>query len=177
MTTDVLPEVRLRQIEERDLELLERWLNIPDVRDVLELPGEVNRHHVKVWIFSRRLEVLMIDDADGTSVGFYLVYFAGYKRTNTREFDIAVPEARQKGVAKAAIRALEEWAFDQQELSGVWAKIFADNKPCIELVRACGWPLSEPEEGLDGNTGEPRDVVWTRMTPELRVGITERRGF
>lgn len=177
--SDELPAVRLRPVEERDLEQLEGWMRIPDVHTALDFAEPPSRHDLKFGLLAKHVEVLLIELPDGDPVGFFLVYFRGYKRTNTREFDIAVPDprARQQGVAKAAIRAFERWAFDEQALAGVWAKIFADNVACRELVRACAWPLSEVQEQAVEFRGELRDVVYTHMNPELRRGLQAKRGF
>jgi len=174
-----LPHVCLRPLEERDYALFDKWMRIPDVYAFLELPEPVGAAHIKVAVLAKRTEVLMIELDEGDPIGFFFVYFSGYVRTNTREFDIAVPDprARQQGVAKAAIRAFEAWALDEQKLSGVWAAIFSDNQACLELVRSCGWPLSEVTDEGALYLGEPKAVVYTHMNPEIRAGLEERRGF
>lgn len=155
--------MRLRPVEERDHELLERWMRLPDVHAYLDFEEPPSRHDLKFALLARQLDVLIIELLDGTPIGFFLVYTRGMQRTGEREFDIAIPERRyrQQGLATSAIRAFERWAFEEQGLAGVWAKIFTDNRPCLELVRACGWPLSEVEKQAVEFRGELRDVVYT----------------
>lgn len=177
--SSALPEVRLRRIEDRDFEMMERWMRLPDVYAFIDFDQPPSRYDLKVEILAQHVDVLIIELADGEPVGFFFVYTRGLKRTNVREFDVAVPEAgqRQQGVARAAIRAFEDWAFEEQKLSGVWANIFPDNKPCQALVRSCGWPLSEVDPGGISFRGRPHDVVYTHMTPELLPEARSRRGF
>ncbi|MFH1808655.1 MAG: GNAT family protein [Pseudomonadota bacterium] len=168
----------LRPLQDSDYPVLEDWVQIPDVCQQLEYEAPPNRHELKVAVLGRQFELLMIQ-GDAQPVGFFLVYFRGLVAHRSREFDIAVPAKvqRQQGLAQAAIRALEHWAFDEQGLVGVWAKIFADNHPCLELVRACGWPRSATVERAYPVGDALRDVVFTWMTPEIRATLKQRRGF
>ncbi len=173
-----LPEVELRALREEDYPVLERWMAIPDVHGFLEVDEPPDRHAIKVAVLGRQIEPLIIA-SEGRAVGFFALYFRGLAAQRSREFDIAVPAhgERQQGLGKAAIRAFEHWAFEQQDLRGVWAKIFTDNRVCLELVRACGWPLSAVLEGAVDFRGEERDLVYTWMTPGMRGDAVKRRGF
>jgi RimJ/RimL family protein N-acetyltransferase len=174
-----LPEVRLRPVAEADYEILERWVALPDVHQFLEYDEPPNRFEIKKAVLAKNVEILMIARADGAPVGFFLLYFRGLVRDRSREFDIAIPEAnhRQGGLATAAICAFERWALDEQKYKKVWAVIFADNAPCIALVHACHWPLSEVKKNAVDYRGQPRDVVMTYMTPELLAEVRQRRGY
>lgn len=181
MTTHktTFPEVRLRPVAEPDYEILERWCALPDVFQQLEYAEPPNRFEIKRAVLGRNVEILMIDQADGTPVGFLLLYFRGFVRYRAREFDIAIPEARlrQKGIAQAAMLAFERWALDEQKYTKIWAVIFADNAPCIALVKSFDWPLSAVQKNVIKYRGQPRDVVTTYMTPELLVEVRKKRGF
>lgn len=150
-------------------------MQIPDIYQSLDYAEPLNRYHIQLGVLRQQIEVLMIDTADGASVGFWVLYPQRRGQVG-REFDVAVPEARQRGLAKAAGVAFESWCFDEQKLPRVWACIAADNAACIGLVRSCAWPLSEVVSGVKLQ-GAPRDVVYTHMTPELRAGLTAKRGF
>lgn len=195
--TEPLPGVRLRPMADHDAAVLERWMRIPDVYSFLDFEEPPTRHHLRFAVLAKRVEVLIIDLAVAdaapvpagveavpvvnghVAVGFFLLYFKGFKRTGTREFDIAVPapEARRKGVAKAAIIAFEEWCFTQQGYKGIWAKIFADNVPCLSFVRNGCWPLSEVKPGATRYRGQPRDMRETYMTPALLPEARKKRGW
>jgi len=177
--TKEIPEVRLRRIEEEDFELMERWMAVDDVFAFIDYEEPPSRYELKVEILAGRVDVLIIELGDSTPVGFFFVFTRGVKRTNIREFDVAIAEEahRSIGVAQGAIRAFEDWAFEDQQLSGVWANIFPENEPCLSLVRACGWPISEVDEGGITFRGQPADVVYTKMTPEMREEARAKRGF
>ena len=173
-----LPDVKLRVAQERDYELLEKWVARPEIFAFLDFDEPPNRHEIKVVVLARLVDILLIE-LDGKPVGFFLVYTKGMKSTNSREFDLAIAEksARGAGVARAAIREFEDWAFTGQKLSKVHANIFPDNRASIALVHACGWPLSEVVHGGITFRGEPADVVFTWMTPELLDETRKKRGF
>ncbi len=173
-----LPDVTLRPVCDDDHALLERWMQVPDVFAFLDYEEPPSRFEIRAVLLTRSVDLLIIELAS-KPVGFFIVYTRGAKRTGTREFDIAVaePEARQGGAAKAAIRAFERWAFEEQGLKGVYANIFPDNRPCLELVRACAWPLTEVDAGGIEFRGQAVDVVYTHMTPELRPEAIKKRDF
>ena len=173
------PGVRLRPAVAADDEILERWCAQPDVFQMLEYPEPPSRFEIKKAVLAKNVEILMIDLADGTPVGFYLLYFRGLVRYGTREFDIAIPETsrRQQGLAQAAMLEFERWALEEKKYKKIWAVIFADNVPCIALVHSFDWPLSEVKKNALKYRGELRDVVMTWMTPELLVEVRKKRGF
>ena len=173
------PAVQLRPVAEADYEILERWCALPDVFQQLEYAEPPNRFEIKKAVLAKNVEILMIDLADGEPVGFILMYFRGFVRNRAREFDIAIPEAgrRQGGLAQAAMLAFERWALEEQKYTKIWAVIFADNAPCIALVKSFDWPLSPVQKNFVKYRGRPRDVVTTYMTPELLAETRRKRGF
>lgn len=174
-----LPDnIHLRPSTEDDYPLLERWLQQEDIFAFLDYEEPPNRHEIKVVVLTKVVDILFIT-RDDSPVGFFLVYRRGMVRTNSREFDVAIadPSARGKGVAQAAIRAFEDWAFAEQKLSRVYANIFPDNKPSIALVRACGWPLSEVDHGGISFRGKATDVVYTWMDADQLEATRAKRGF
>jgi len=177
--SSALPEVKLRRIGEHDFELMERWMRLPDVHAFMDFEQPPSGYDLKVELLAGHVDVLIITSPDETPVGFFFLYTRGLKGTNVRELDLAVPdvERRRQNIAKAAIVAFERWAFEEQELTGVWANIFPDNQACLALLRSCAWPLSETDVGGINFRGAPCDVVYTKMTPELLIEARARRGF
>lgn len=177
-TPQQLPDLSLRALLDSDYPLLASWMLHSDVYNSLEHDAAPDEADIKIAVLGKRMEPLIILSGD-QPVGFFALYFRGLAAHKTREFDIAIPahEARRKGLAKAAIRALENWAFDQQGLTGLWAKIFADNVASLELVRACAWPRSQAQRGFVDMAVGVRDLVTTWMTPEIRQSLKFRRGF
>ena len=173
-----LPEVQLRMVEDADYEILARGMLIENTYMALGFDEEPNQHHIRLAVLGRQLELLMIVQNE-KPMGVIPLYFRGLVAHQTREFDIAIPEpsARKAGLAKAAIRALETWAFDENNYSGLWAKIFADNNASLSLVRSCHWPSSEIQKNGMNFMGVMRDLVYVWMTPALRAELKHRRGF
>lgn len=173
-----LPDIKLRSLQDKDYALLAEWMRISDVHAFLEHDEPPSEAEIKIAVLGRRMEPLIIEH-DDEAVGFFALYYRGLAAHKTREFDIAIPpkQARKKGLAKAAIRAFEAWAFDEKKLNGLWAKIFAENTASLELVRACAWPRSEVQQGFVDMEDGVRDLVTTWMTPQIRTTLLLRRGF
>jgi len=174
----VAHNVSLRKAEEQDYPLLERWLQQADIFAFLDYEEPPNRFEIKSVVLARLVDILLIEQ-DRNPVGFFLVYTRGMKRTNSREFDVAIAEnsARHGGVAKAAIVAFENWAFTEQKLDRVYANIFPDNTASLALVKACGWPLSEIDKGGIEFRGHDVDVVYTWMDADMIQDCRKSRGF
>lgn len=70
------------------------------------------------------------------------------------------PEARGNGVGKAAIQALEEYAFTHLDLRLIYAVIATNNKACAELFRALGYV---PSSVLKAWTLESDAIIWQKQ--------------
>ena len=70
------------------------------------------------------------------------------------------PEARGNGVGKAAIQALEEYAFTHLDLRLIYAVIATNNKACAELFRALGYV---PSSVLKAWTLETDAIIWQKQ--------------
>ena len=171
-------DVSLRIATEQDYPLLERWLQQSDIFAFLDYEEPPNRFEIKTVVLAKLVDILIIQHKD-KAVGFFLVYTRGMKRTNSREFDVAIAEksARHGGVAKAAIVAFEDWAFAEQKLSRLYANIFPDNAPSLALVKACAWPLSEVDKGGVNFRGRDVDVVYTWMDADMLEETRRKRDF
>ena len=70
------------------------------------------------------------------------------------------PEARGRGVGKAAIQALEEYAFTHLDLRLIYAVIATNNNACAELFRALGYV---PSSVLKAWTLESDAIIWQKQ--------------
>ncbi len=174
----IAKEVTLRPATGQDYPLLEAWMRQDDIFAFLDYEEPPNRYEIKTVVLARLVDILLIEH-QGKPVGFFLVYTRGMKRTNSREFDVAIAEtsARHGGVAKAAIVAFEDWAFGEHKLDRVYANIFPDNKASLALVHACGWPLSEVDKGGVNFRDEDVDVVYTWQDRDMLDETRRQRGF
>ena len=69
------------------------------------------------------------------------------------------PEYRGKGVGKAALEALEAYAFTHLNLRVLYAVIATSNIPCSSLYRSAGYSPSTP---LASWTLESDAILWLK---------------
>ena len=69
------------------------------------------------------------------------------------------PEFRGKGVGKAAVEALERYAFEQLDLRVIYAVIATNNEPCSRLYQSLNY---QPSSVLPNWTLESDAVLWLK---------------
>ena len=74
------------------------------------------------------------------------------------------PEARGRGVGRAAVEALEQYAFGHLNLRLLYAVIAERNESCTALYRSMGYQSTAK---LPGWTLEGDAVVWIKRSPSL----------
>lgn len=97
-------------------------------------------------------------------VGFFLLYGLVEPHASV-EFDVAItdPTLRRGGRARAAILAFEEFMLGAGRCRELWAWIDAANRPCLELVRTCGWPVVAQHPRAKTMVDGVVDVVEVRL--------------
>lgn len=101
---------------------------------------------------------------DKRTVGFFLLYGIVMPAAAV-EFDIAITDTtdRRGGLARRAIFAFEDFMLLQGRCAELWAWIDATNRPCLELVRSCGWPIVAVHKNAKQMVDGPVDAVEVRM--------------
>ena len=81
---------------------------------------------------------MMIENSEGRAVG--IVDLVNFDPTNQRaELGLVIqPDCRRQGYARAAVRAVCDYAQRQLHLHQLYAYIATDNKACVELFRSEG---------------------------------------
>jgi len=147
--------VRLRLLEERDLELTRGWRNQPDVRQWFVNSETVTPERHRQWYVDycgwADDFVFVIEQVhDRRPVGQVSLYRVDRDR-GSAEFGrmmIGEPSARQRGLAREATLLTLALAFDQWQLSVLALEVKATNVAARRLYCHCGFVETSRHGGL-----------------------------
>jgi N-acetylneuraminate synthase len=154
-------EVTLRPLAAGDADRVVAWRARPEVADQLFSDAPTREAHDR-WFAqlerrTDRLELAILErERPVGTIGLSNLDFGAL----TGEYGILVgePDARGRGVARAASRALLDWAFGALGLERVRLELFADNPPARRLYDGLGFTL-ESELAPRLKRGVPRPVI------------------
>lgn len=129
---------RLRQVEEKDLSLLLRWRNHPDIRQYMYTQHEITLHEHKAW-FKRmqenpQIHLLMYVEG-GIPRGYAQLTVKGHRAD--WGFYVA-PDAR-KGTGRKLGKQVLEYAFNQLQLKKVCGEALSFNEGSIAFHKSLGF--------------------------------------
>lgn len=166
--------IKLRKIEPSDLPFLYQWendasvwadgsnhnpLSQADLRDYIEsTTGDIYRDGQLRLIIEEHTSNIKHQTSNVTFGCIDLFDFDPRNRRAALGMYIA-PDARSKGVGKAALQALEEYAFGHLNLRVLYAVISTANAPCSAIFRSAGYTPSTP---LSSWTLESDAVLWLK---------------
>lgn len=143
--------LRFRGIERGDAEAIVRWRADPaNYRNFLDARPITLESHLR-W-FSSYLEDptrfdFLIEDADGSPLG--TCGLSNVKGESCEiSYMIGAAEARGKGYATEAVRALTEVAFRELGVERVIARVLPHNAPSARVVEKCGYDNMELVYGI-----------------------------
>lgn len=145
-------EVRLRELEFADLELLKEWRNSSEVRRRLRQYRLLNMENQIDWFkqMSRDPNAAMFGveiSNDGHGLYWRLVgvcglcYIDWVGRTAEVSIIIGDEDFRHKGVGTKVLELLKNKAFDEYNLRKLWAEIYSNNYPSEQLFEKCGYEI------------------------------------
>lgn len=129
-------------LDDRHLDAMFRWLQAPDLRDHIGTIWPPSRAQHLEWyhnLAGDRTRMALAIEADGEHVGVIglngidLVY-----RSAELWIYLGDHSQRGKGVAKAAFRALCDFAFNTLGLNRVFVQVFSFNERALKFFPACG---------------------------------------
>jgi len=158
--------VRLRPLEERDLPLLLRWSNDPEVRHWLhrsERPPstlELERELLEQRLRDPLSIEWGIETADGGPIG--VVRLRGIDEAHTRaELGVYIGEKAcwGRGYGTDAIRRVLSFAFEELGLRRIWLITDADNARGVRCYEKCGFVQEGLLRGHRLRYGAPLDML------------------
>ena len=166
--------IKLRKIEPSDLPFLYQWendasvwadgsnhnpLSQQDLRDyIASTTGDIYRDGQLRLIIEEKSSISNLQSSITTMGCIDLFDFDPRNRRAALGMYIA-PEYRGKGVGKAALEALEDYAFNHLNLRVLYAVIATNNAACSALYRAAGYTPSTP---LSAWTLESDAILWLK---------------
>lgn len=129
--------VILRAVEERDLPLIARWRNDPEIARFFFSPFPINAGGQKKWyedlLADGRRIVFMIDSLEGQAVGMLGLDNIDY-RNQQAELGLVVldPGQRERRYAREAVILTIRYAFEELNLHRLVAAMYAFNRRIIE---------------------------------------------
>lgn len=165
-------KVLLRAIEERDLELLHKWSNNPEINYMLggwHFPSSMQDQ--KKWFDQLNLkdnnQRFAIDSSDDGLIGMINLVNINWK--DRRAFTgllLGDKNMRGKGYGVDAIMTMNQYAFDELGLNRLDGSMISYNESSIYVyTKKCGWLI----EGTKKNAYFRMNKFWD----ELIVGITK----
>src|SRR5215218_4884038 len=170
--------VNLRAVDLDDVLVVYRWLNDPVVMDgwgdagaTISQSGVTRR--IAGWLDDEeklgRPVGFLIERLDGDAVGLLVATPTDQER---RVFQLSLligdPGEWGKGLARDALDAFLDIAFDEWNVRRVWLEVEADNDRAERLYRSAGFELEATLRGARYRHGVRRDVRRFGLTGGMR---------
>lgn len=139
-------KVRLRALEENDLERCYRWVNDPEVTEHLTIRFPMSTQQERQWLLQASSgdgdRSFAIETADGEHIGNIGLHRINWLDRNA-ELGILIGEKRHwnQGYGTDAIRTLLKFAFEEMNLHRVYLRVDADNPRAIRCYEKCGFVM------------------------------------
>jgi RimJ/RimL family protein N-acetyltransferase len=166
--------IRLRAIEPADAEHFIRWnQDSQRARNLDFVWPPQSDAAVRAWVEEKSGQRLengafhwVIEDKDDTPVGSISTHNCD-SRNGTFSYGIDIaPEQRGKGYARAAIRLVLKYYFDELRYQKVTVPVHADNAASIQLHEKLGFTREGTLRRMFFTQGKFVDVHWYGMTVE-----------
>lgn len=141
--------VRLRALEPRDVDLLYRWENDPEVWKVSDTMVPFSKFTLQEFIKTSTMDIyasrqlrLMVEDWKGNTVGAVDVFdFEPFHRRAGIGILIA-KDYRHNGYAEEAVHCVCQYLFSVFQLHQVYCNVMADNEISLKLFQRIGFQPS-----------------------------------
>jgi RimJ/RimL family protein N-acetyltransferase len=174
-----LPAVRLEPVGLKHADKMYHWMRRPDVAGNIGLRRKPTLERTRVWI-----ERAQADDATrafailsrGQHVGNAVLDFID-RHLGTARLSIYIgePEARGRGIGRAALRELLVNAFSRERLFKVWLTVHVQNVQAIAAYVAVGFRLEGILRGEFQLAGRRLDALrMSLLADEFRAGSKPR---
>jgi RimJ/RimL family protein N-acetyltransferase len=158
-------KVNLRELEYRDLEILNAWRN--DVRLISNLGSgfnfiseETDKRWYENYLANRDKAVRLAIEVDGTYVGnVNLTNISFVNRSAEYSIFIGDPVYRGQGVGFIASSKTIEHGIENLGLQRIWLTVLSTNTPAIKMYEKLGFELEGTLRRALYKEGEFRDLM------------------
>lgn len=160
--------VRLRAMEPRDLDLLYRWENDPEVWKVSNTMVPFSKYTLQEFIKTSTMDIyasrqlrLMVEDNRGHTIGTIDIFdFEPFHRRAGLGILID-KEYRHNGYAEETVRCVCQYLFTVFQLHQVYCNVMADNEISMKLFQNAGFQLTGKQRDWIRCQGSFMDVyIW-----------------
>ena len=157
--------IKLRKLEPSDLPFLYQWENDASVWADGSNHNPLSQADLRDYIASTTGDIYkdgqlrLIIESEGVTCGCIDLFDLDIRNRRAALGMYIAPEYRGKGVGKAALEALETYAFTHLNLRVLYAVIATSNIPCSSLYRSAGYTPSTP---LTSWTLESDAILWLK---------------
>ncbi len=142
-------KICLRALEPRDVDLLYRWENDPEVWKVSNTMTPFSKFTLQEFIKTSTTDIyasrqlrLMVEDWKGNTIGTVDIFdFEPFHRRAGIGILIA-KEYRHNGYAEEAVRCVCQYLFSVFQLHQVYCNVMADNEISMKLFQNAGFELT-----------------------------------
>jgi len=135
--------VKLRKLEERDLETRVEWMNNPKIYQTMHFKPPITIQRTKEWFFNRdtdsRLDFVVEENGiimamDGlTGIEPHLNKGESYTMVN--------PNHKSKGIGTKTLFLKSLYSFEVRKVNKIWAFIDGDNIASIKMCERIGYKV------------------------------------
>ena len=158
-------KIRLRAIKEKDIWLLHKWINDPEIIKYTNSYRPIDEIEQNEWfnsIYKNKqqhvfgIELIESERLIGTC-GLYDIDFISHKA----ELRLKIGDKQEwgKGYGKAASKLLVDFGFRDINLHRIWLKVFGDNKAAIKIYKDAGFIMEGEMKDDMFIQGQYKDVV------------------
>lgn len=177
--------IKLRDLLPEDEERLYLWRGEPEVARWMSDADVDGREAHRAWFdhlgADPDLKGWMIQNGDRPAGLLTLTGLTGHHRRAAWNWFIGDPDARGRGVGRAAQVLGLDRAFGDLKLHKVWAEVMADNDAAMKVQIGAGFRREGYLRGHVLKGGAPRDVVmlgilseeWADLAPTARRNLVE----
>ena len=165
--------VRLRALEPRDVDLLYRWENDPEVWKVSNTMTPYSKFTLQEFIKTSTTDIyasrqlrLMVEDWKGNTIGTVDIFdFEPFHRRAGIGILIA-KEYRHNGYAEEAVRCVCQYLFSVFQLHQVYCNVMADNEISLKLFQHLGFQLTGKQRNWIRSQQGYTDVYFMQLIHE-----------
>lgn len=160
--------IRLRALEEHDLELKVKWINDPDINATLHYEIPLGLSKTKKWFQNSVLDNsrrdLVIETIEAEPIGLVgLIDINWFHRTAEAYILLGNKKYWGKGIGTMALSMIVQWAFEELGMNKVWGTARATNSAAIKMQKKVGFKL-------EGTLREEKYIRGKRVDI-IRVGL------